>query len=36
MTGGVHHNSVAHRDPIAGATRSSSQKAPRTRGLTGG
>ena len=35
-TGGVHHNSTAHRDPREGAARSSSQKSRRTRAATGG
>jgi hypothetical protein len=34
--GGVHHSSMAHLDPTAGATRSSSPNARRTRGAIGG
>jgi len=35
-TGGVHHNSTAHREPRVGASRSSSQKSRRTLAATGG
>ena len=34
--GGVHHSSVAHLAPIAGANRSSRPRARRMRGSTGG